>query len=174
MNGFYVYSNMLEKWKDIKGYKGVYKISNFGRIYTKHKCRIKSPNIRIYIHANLYLKGEVARFKVHRLVAEYFLKNDNNFPQINHIDGNKHNNNVFNLEWCNNSYNQKHAYRIGLKTGANTNPVRGEKHYSHKLKEKEVLFLRKTKRNNKYYCKKYNISRTTLKRIRNRKIWRWL
>jgi len=52
--------------------------------------------------------------------------------------------------------------------------VRGEKHYSHKLKEKEVLFLRKTKRNNKYYCKKYNISRTTLKRIRNRKIWRWL
>lgn len=50
--------------------------------------------------------------KIHRIVAETFIKNQNNLPQVNHIDGNKHNNNINNLEWCNASYNQNHSYYI--------------------------------------------------------------
>ena len=62
---------------------------------------------------NLY--GYSKMFSVHRLVAEHFIQNPNSLPQVNHIDGDTFNNNAENLEWCDNSYNQKHAYANGLK-----------------------------------------------------------
>ena len=67
-----------------------------------------------YYKVGLYRNGKAKNFKIHRLVAEAFIPNPNNYPQVNHIDGHKNNNCVDNLEWCDNSYNMKEAYRIGL------------------------------------------------------------
>lgn len=114
-----------EIWKDIKGYEGFYQVSNLGNVkslertvktktcvrFFKGKMLKTSKNRDGYIQ--IYLKSKY--HSVHRLVAEAFLPNPNSCPQVNHIDGNKENNNVNNLEWCTASYNLKEAYRIGLK-----------------------------------------------------------
>ena len=120
-----------ERWKDIKDFEGFYKISDYGRVkslkriinhngsYSKH-IRIKEliRKIRInkqgYWYLNLAKNGVYKTKKIHRLVAEHFIDNPHNYPFINHIDGNKLNNNINNLEWCTPSYNTNHAYKLGL------------------------------------------------------------
>jgi len=67
-----------------------------------------------YLNSYIYIDSVKKTFKTHRIVAECFIENTQNKPQINHIDGNKKNNHVSNLEWVNNSENIKHAYKIGL------------------------------------------------------------
>lgn len=113
---------MQEIWKDIKGYEGCYQVSNTGKVrslnYRQTKqmkelsCRV---NHKGYVDVHLSKNGKSKRIVVHRLVAQTFILNPKALPQINHIDGNKQNNNINNLEWCNNSENQKHAYEKGLK-----------------------------------------------------------
>lgn len=110
-----------EIWKDIKNYEGLYQVSNFGNvkslvfknnIVTKKRQKVISQNIksdnRCIVH--LYKDCKRKAFLVHRLVANAFLENKNNLPQINHKDGNPRNNNINNLEWCSASYNCKHSY----------------------------------------------------------------
>ena len=120
-----------EIWKDIKGYEGLYQASTLGEIrriesvvVDKNKKRIRTfKNKKIkqilrkdgYYFVNLSKNGKVKTAKVHRLIAETFLKNDVNYNIINHKDGNKINNNVTNLEWCTCSHNTKEAYRLGLR-----------------------------------------------------------
>lgn len=111
---------MKEEWRDIKDYEGLYQISNFGNVKSlnyKHsqKERIlrNNPSSNGYINVRLFKDGEFKRFWVHRLVALAFLSNPNNYPCINHIDSNKQNNNVNNLEWCSYSYNIKYGYDNG-------------------------------------------------------------
>lgn len=116
---------MQEVWKDIKDYEGSYQVSNLGRIkrialYTnQYKKQWKSNKIlntnhtdlRGYCHVVLCKDGISHCYKVHRLVAQAFIPNPDNLPQINHIDGNKVNNSVDNLEWCTASENMYHSYR---------------------------------------------------------------
>lgn len=107
----------MEIWKDIEEFSK-YKVSNFGNIKSKKTGRIlkQQLNEKKYCVISLIDDSKEKRTcRVHRLVAYVFIKNPHNLPQINHKDGNKMNNNVDNLEWCDNSYNQKEAYRIGLK-----------------------------------------------------------
>ena len=108
---------MQEIWKDIKGYEGLYQISNLGNLISiKHntiKPIIVSKNQK-YLRNNLWKDGKYKTFSIHRLVAEAFLPNPNNFTVVNHKDGNKLNNRVDNLEWCTQSYNVKESYRLGL------------------------------------------------------------
>lgn len=89
-----------EEWKDIKGYEGFYKISSLGKIMNK-TYKIKTNNLRKdgYMYLDLYKHGKRKRMLIHRLVAEAFVKNPNNYEQVHHIDGNKQNNNAENLEW---------------------------------------------------------------------------
>lgn len=125
---------MKEIWKDIKDYEGLYQVSNLGRVkslrkevnfycglYMEIKKRVYRERIislkksnKGYLNITLYKNGIEKHFNVHRLVAETFLTNINNLPAVNHIDGNKENNKVDNLEWCTYSENMKHAVRTGL------------------------------------------------------------
>ncbi len=92
--------------------------------------------VHIYVNKKRLVK------KIHRLVAEYYIPNPNKFNVVNHIDGNKKNNNLDNLEWCTHSHNSLHAYRTGLKVAYWT----GKKGSSHprarevvKMKNNQIL-----------------------------------
>lgn len=102
---------MEEIWKDIKGYEGLYQVSNLGRI---RKIVLQSVSKNGYKSFNLIKGNHKQVMKVHRAVAEAFIPNPNNKPQVNHIDGNKQNNNVSNLEWVTTSENMIHAIKSGL------------------------------------------------------------
>lgn len=122
---------MKEIWKWIYGYENMYQVSNFGRVRSVDRyvyCEV-SPNKLQHIYGKVlkqgtnhkgypivYLSkdGKQKTITVHRLVALTFIENPLNLPQVNHIDGDKTNNQVNNLEWCDNSYNQIHAHKTGL------------------------------------------------------------
>lgn len=91
-----------EKWRSVKGYKGIYKVSNFGNVRRvgKNKNLKAWRTPKGYLKVGLSRDAAVERRFVHRLVAEAFMDNPDNLPQINHIDGNKENNCVSNLRWC--------------------------------------------------------------------------
>lgn len=105
-----------EIWKDIKEYEGLYQVSNFGRVKSLKfgKEKVMSPvlHTRGYLNIELSNKGLRKVKKIHRLVAEAFIPNPKNFPQVNHKDENKTNNSVDNLEWCTSQYNCHYGTRI--------------------------------------------------------------
>ena len=105
-----------EIWKDIKGYEGLYQVSSLGRVKslsrktTKGKI-LKQTRFRNYLGVILS-KNNIKKVRnVHRLVAETFIPNPNNYPQVNHKDENPRNNSVSNLEWCTSSYNINYGNR---------------------------------------------------------------
>lgn len=113
-----------EIWKPIVGFEGFYEISSFGRLKklwegVSHNIPKGIVDVKINYDGYRYAylcdgeKKSLSIF-VHRLVAQSFIENPENKPQVNHINGNKLDNNVKNLEWATNSENQLHAYRIGL------------------------------------------------------------
>lgn len=132
---------MVEEWRDIKGYEGYYQVSNLGRVrrlpfsYTDvagRKLNYKGIHILSptkmsngYLSVMLSKCGIRKRMLVHRIVGEVFLANKQNKPQINHIDGNRANNKVTNLEWCTASENIKHSYDF---LGHKNTSIAGENH----------------------------------------------
>lgn len=110
---------MNEIWHKIDDYEDLYEVSNFGNIKSFHKGKIKLLKPQMdgwgYLHVFLYKNKKAKIYKVHKLVAKYFIPNKNNFNVINHKDGNKLNNHIDNLEWCTSSYNNTHAYKSKLK-----------------------------------------------------------
>lgn len=104
-------------WKTINIFSGQYKINEKGEVFnTLTNNYIKGDiNNFGYYRVCLWENRKKKRFFRHRLVAEYFLDNPENKKFVNHIDGNKANNNLSNLEWCTRSENEKHAFKTGLK-----------------------------------------------------------
>ena len=125
-----------EVWKDIKGYVGLYQISNYGNIKRLpreiiykdgRKYLYKEKTMRLFKTSKGYniicftINNKSKWYYVHRIVAETFILNSKHKPQINHKNGVKTDNRVENLEWCTNSENQIHAYKNGLKSTQKVN-----------------------------------------------------
>lgn len=109
----------MEIWKDVKESNGLYQISNLGRLKSFVKWRGSNERIRkSYISKNGYLYINLLNLTtpLHRLIAIAFIPNPENKPTVNHIDGNKLNNNIDNLEWNTYSENNQHAYDNNLTT----------------------------------------------------------
>lgn len=119
---------LLEIWKDIQGYEGLYQVSSLGRVRSMDRWRRNGTNGYIqrgrilsqevskcgYNMVKLSINGKARGLLVHRLVAIAFVPNPQNKEQVNHIDGCKQNNNVNNLEWATQSENIIHAHKEGL------------------------------------------------------------
>lgn len=99
------------EFRDIKGFEGLYKISDDGKVFSIRRNKILIPKIDKYGYYSVVLyKNKNYCRTIHRLVAETFIDNPNNYPVVNHKDSNKLNNSVDNLEWCTVRYNTIHAY----------------------------------------------------------------
>ena len=119
---------MVEIWKDVAGFENMYAVSNFGRVKSKSRKvwnhtgywvrpeKILKPQIsdRGYLKVRIGMNETKCTRRVHRLVAEAFIPKPNDTYEVNHIDGNKLNNRVDNLEWVSKSDNLKHAVKLGL------------------------------------------------------------
>lgn len=123
---------MLEIWKDIIDYEGLYQVSNLGRVrscdrYVQHylgkrlvrEYILKQTDNHKYYTVTLARNNTRKTSRIHKLVAIHFIENPKKYLEVNHIDGNSLNNNVNNLEWCNRSQNQLHAYKLGLQKPVN-------------------------------------------------------
>lgn len=176
-----------EEWKKVKGFESRYLISNFGQLVSvggsKSKYYRMNPHIspRGYRLSTLRQKDKNTRVcetrygQIHALVAEAFLvKPHGDDICVNHMDGNKLNNHISNLEFCTNSENLKHAHRIGLID------VRGEKCYCAILTRENVLYCRKNyvKSSQIWGCcalgRKFGVSEGTIRCAMNGRSWKWL
>ena len=165
---------MQEIWKTIKycDDRCKYEISNMGRV--KSLCKGREKILRLshtkdgYTKCGISINGVSCRFRVAKLVAEHFIPNPENKPTVNHIDGNKDNNCVDNLEWATLSEQMCHAYETGLKK-----PMQGTSHKSSKLSEEDVTYIRTHyKAHDKEFgmnalAEKFNVSGCCIKRAVN-------
>lgn len=180
-----------ETWKPVAGYEGFYEVSNQGRVRSLDKLRVGSNgwvNCTFHVRGRilkpyrtgkgegyqtveLHKNGKGKNKKVHRLVAEAFLPNPDSLPEVNHIDGDKNNNSVNNLEWASGKDNIQHSYNTGLHPS-------GEQVRNAKLTQVQVNEMRKEYRPHtrglgaKSLAKKYGVSATTASNILLGKKWR--
>jgi hypothetical protein len=182
----------LEVWKDIKDYEGIYQVSNFGNV--KSLDREVAPNNRVpywrkgkickqsksnlgYMTVGFTVNNVKVNKYVHRLVAETFITNWCNHPQVNHVDCDKTNNRMYNLEWCTNSQNQIHATKNGLnKLHLHRVAYSGEENGRSLLTKEQVLEIKQKYIPYKYSAKKlskeYNVSESCITHILNNTSWK--
>jgi len=174
----------MEVWKDVKNYEGIYKISNTGKVKSLeriivfgNKSALRPEKIlktrygKVGYEYCILSDNKVKKtLKIHRLVALHFVPNPDNKKQVNHKDGNKANNNDWNLEWNTPKENIKHAYKIGLRKG-----IRGIKSHLSKLTEDNVLNIRKEYLTGNIsqgkLGNKYGVSQGQIQRIVKNKNW---
>lgn len=178
---------MKEFWRHIKDYEGLYEVSNLGRVKSlKRRVDIKSRkgkvfNIAInekilkpgfnrhYYQVHLCKEGKYPLYEIARLVADAFIPNPDNKPQVNHINGDKLDNRVENLEWCTCSENRYHAYRMGLQS------AKGENNGQAKLTESNIREIRSLfefrKITSIMLAQKYNVSPSCIKSIVRKERW---
>ena len=169
----------MEIWKPVVGYERLYEVSDSGRVRSLREGRrfraghIMSPNLGKfgYTYVNLNEKGIRKTHKIHRLVAQAFLPNPENKPDVNHKNGVKHDNKLGNLEWATKSENTLHAFRTGLHSGEK---MRGHKNGFAKLSYADIasiFFLRRKGWTHERIGKEFNVSRSNIGLILAKKSW---
>lgn len=157
-------------WRPVVGLESRLEVSNTGLIRTVPRKFAPYQKI-LGFEINRHGYYRVQHLAVHRLVAKAFLPNSKNLPQVNHKDGDKSNNHVDNLEWCTSQYNNKHAFRTGIRISK-----KGEDWYASKLTEKQVLEIRSKYIPYKYTMKQlaeeYGLKRQSIWSIIRRKNWK--
>ena len=170
--------------KIIQGYgKNKYEIYEDGTVISlgragargyivKDKVLTQRPNSNNYLRVSMNLTGKSKDYFVHRLVAKCFVPNQENKPKVNHKDGNKHNNNVDNLEWVTSSENNKHAFDIGLKQPT---VHYGKDNWNSKFTENDIKWIRQHYiKGDKIYgqcglARKFGVSQSSIWAIVNNK-----
>ena len=172
---------MVEIWKPIKDYEGLYEISNLGRVRSLDKIR----NAAINNVSETVIRGRIMKQKsdkdgylsvklthpnskgkhlrVHRIVATSFICNPESKPQVNHKNGIKSDNNAVNLEWCTLSENRIHAYNTGLQSSESK---KGELNNFSKLTESDVTYIKRNYIQNvtpyRIFAEKFNVNVCTI------------
>lgn len=170
---------VFEEWRPIPGYEGYYEASNVGRIksitHLKKNKQVHHGQMRRYYITNagylcvdLYGQQGHKKATVHSLIALTYLGNPPNSYEVNHRDGNKLNNNINNLEYVTRSQNVKHAISHKL---FKPNIPKGSKHGMAKLTESQVRAIRQSILPYHLLAIQYNISRSTIERVREHKGW---
>lgn len=163
-------------WKDIKGYEGIYQISDNGDIKSLNRFDKAGHNLKElirkqkvtkfgYKNITLYKDGKRKEYFVHRLVAYTFIGMPKGKKQVNHKNGNKIDNRVENLEWVTVSENHKHMYRTGLRS------MEGEHHNNRKVNAKQAIEIFKSREKGVDLAKKYGVTTGTISLIRRSKNW---
>lgn len=187
-----------EIWIDVVGYENIYQISNYGRVRSIDRY-IEQSHSDGYIYKR-FIKGKLLSLNrtngngyhvvqlsngynnkpkgneyIHILVAKHFIPNPENKPTVNHIDGNKSNNKIDNLEWATQLEQMKHAYRLGLNIPPTPN-LKGSELHNAKLNEKQAMEIYTLAHSNNYtqkqIAKRYGVSRRTVGGIKNKKSWK--
>ena len=157
---------MQEVWQPVRGYEGLYEVSDTGRVRGPRGLLKPIFDNRGYVRVNLCNHGTKKGFSIHRLVATHFIPNSNQCPQVNHKDGNKINNVVNNLEWCSAAENSIHAVRL---LGRH-----GEQLYNCKLTSEQVRSIRTDARLQREIAAEYAIGQPLVSRIKSGKKRRWV
>ena len=166
-----------EEWRDVVGYEGLYHVSNFGRVKSFHNngVRILNPSFADYpgyYVVNLTKSGDQRTQYVHILVAQSFIPNPENKSYVNHIDGDKLNNCLENLEWVTPTENSRHAWQIGLIESRT-----GTSNLHSKLTPDQVRYIRLNyKPRDKEYgmaalARKFNVAKSTIYFVLARKTY---
>lgn len=177
---------MKEIWKTVQGYENKYEVSNLGRVKSleridRYNRKIEEKILAPRKHTGGYLRVQLSRkdFYIHRLVAQAFIPNLENKKYINHIDGNKTNNKVENLEWCTANENMKHAYYIlqyadndFMSKIANSENHKKAMKKRRKLTNQQILQIRNSKESEYKLAEKYNVCRSHIHNIRVFKIYK--
>jgi len=160
---------MVEIWKDVVGYEDYFQVSNTGKIYSKRtnkelKYSVTQKGYCVFVTRFNGRNSPAKCFKIHILVAKAFIDNPENKLTVNHIDGNKLNNNVSNLEWATMSEQLKHAAELGLRQ-----PKKGHDHIQSKLTKDDVKYIRENHHqfSSRKLAKLFNVSKTTILSIIN-------
>lgn len=176
----------LDYWVDIKGFEGKNAVSFCGKIRSLdkvamagsrgmvlYKGKILKPRFDKdgYLRVGLNNNKKKIMKRVHRLVAEVFIPNLNNYPQVNHKNGIKSDNRIENLEWCSCLHNVRHALESGLcysRVGENNNMSKLSKDQVVKIKKELLQHFRYDD-----IAKKYNVHKRTIWRIKTKRSWKY-
>lgn len=173
-----------ETWVNVNGFE-MYEVSSHGNIRTSYiNSRLfdkenKTKKLKIgadgYYQVQLYNSTSKKTFRVNRLVAIHFLENNNNYPVVNHKDGNKLNNYVDNLEWCTLSHNGLHAYANNL---VDISKFRGANNKNTKIANDDVIVIRKMFFEDKIgqitIAEKFNVSKNLISAIMTGRTWGYI